>query len=418
MDQIIPHGSRKGCVAAPSSKSHAHRLLICAALGKSPVDIACSDLSKDITATMDCMNELCAKIYPTGDGMLHVEPINIKHYQMPALRCAESGSTLRFLIPVCGALNHNCRFLTYGRLSRRPLHPLDDELRAHGMTLEWIGSELFVSGSLISGNYEIAGNVSSQFISGLLFALPLLEGDSTINVTGKLESASYIRMTEDALHLAGIRFDKFENNYSIPGGQTYALPSSVAVEGDCSNAAFFLSMGALSKAGVTVTNLPVDTYQGDRKILDVLRGFGAIVEENGTTVTVRHAPLRGCTIDATDIPDLVPVVSVVAAAAEGETHIVNAARLRLKESDRLASTSALLRDLGGYVEELSDGLIIHGGTPLRGGSVDSYNDHRIAMSAAVAAGICEGDVTVLDSDCTAKSFPRFWELLERMEIEA
>ena len=416
MDTVVPCGRRSGIVAAPSSKSHAHRLLICAALGKTPVSVDCTDLSLDISATMRCLNALCARVSPSGDGKLLVEPAQLHPLQMPALPCAESGSTLRFLIPVCGALGKSVRFLTGGRLSRRPLHPLDDELRAHGMHLEWIGTELFVSGSLIPGSFEITGSVSSQFVSGLLFALPLLDGDSVLTVTGVIESEPYIRMTEDALRLSGIRFEKFNNVYHIPGNQTYALPASVAVEGDCSNAAFFLAMGALSEEGVTVENIPADTFQGDRKFLDVLRSFGAQVEENGSSVTVRKGQPRACTVDASDVPDLVPVTAVVAAAAQGDTQIIHASRLRLKESDRLASTSALLEDLGGSVEELSDGLIIHGSGSLQGGAVDSCNDHRIAMAAAVAASLCAGDVTVLGSECTAKSFPRFWEVLDGLEV--
>lgn len=404
-------GACHGCVTAPASKSHAHRLLICGSLGTMPVTIDCADISKDIAATARCLSALCADV-TEKDGKLHIVPAHKNGKK--ELFCGESGSTLRFLLPVCGALGAEAVFHREGRLPQRPLAPLGEALHAHGMEIEEEGNDLICRGQLQSGLYEIAGDVSSQYISGLLFALPLLDGDSTIRITGKLESAAYVVMTEQALRQAGIRFIKNGNEYTVFGNQQYALPAHTAVEGDYSNGAFFLCMGALNDKGVCVTNLPANTEQGDRAVVDILRRFGAEVTVTKDEIFVRGGALHGCEIDAAAIPDLIPVLSVVAAAAQGETHIINAGRLRLKESDRLATTAEMLTALGGTVTELPDGLVIKGGA-LHGGTVNAHNDHRIAMSAAVAACTCRESVTVLGNECTDKSFPRFWDIFARLE---
>ncbi|MDO4815643.1 MAG: 3-phosphoshikimate 1-carboxyvinyltransferase [Bacillota bacterium] len=412
--KLLP-GQRGGVAAAPSSKSHAHRLLICAALGSDRVRIDCGDISKDIAATVKCLEALCADISEENRGLLCVEPRRRYTADAKLLLCGESGSTLRFLIPVCGALGESVIFPMEGRLADRPLAPLDNLLRQQGMSIEKRGSSLYCSGKLRSGIFEIPGDISSQYISGLLFALPLLGGDSVIRITGKTESSAYIAMTESALRASGIDFEHIGNEYRIPGNQHYRLKGNCTAEGDYSNGAFFLCMGALSERGITVKNMPENTLQGDKAVIDILRRFGAELNICGSEITVKKGELRGCEIDASGIPDLIPVLSVIAAAAKGETRIINAARLRLKESDRLAATAALLKNLGGCVTELSDGLIINGGGNLKGGTADSCNDHRIAMSAAVAACICTEPVTVLNPECTSKSFPRFWENFEQLE---
>lgn len=406
------NGVRSGVVRAPSSKSQAHRLLICAALGEGGCTVNCGEKSKDIEATKNCLAALCADIKELFSGIYRVTPA--ENQGIAYLPCGESGSTLRFLIPVCGALGKSAVFKMEGRLPERPLHPLDGLLSAHGMSIEKSGNELKVSGKLQSGVFEIAGNVSSQFISGLLFALPLLDGESKIVITGKTESRAYIELTENALNFSGVRFEKEDNIYTVFGNQKYSLPDGIGAEGDYSNAAFFLCMGALSDSGVRVMNLPEASLQGDRKIVDILRRFGADVSVRRNEVSVRKGALRGIEIDASDIPDLVPVLAVLSCAAQGETRIFNAARLRAKESDRLSATAALITSLGGNITELPDGLIVRGAA-LRGGTVDSYNDHRIAMSAAVAACMCSENVTVLNPDCVNKSFPKFWESFDALE---
>lgn len=414
MDITLSPGERSGSVVIPASKSQAHRLLICAALGERETVIECGGTSADIEATARCLAALGAGISRDEAGRFHVKPVRSVPDGICELRCGESGSTLRFLLPAAGALGARAVFRMEGRLPERPLSPLDEVLTEHGMTIRQDGANLFCEGSLTPGRYEIGGGVSSQYISGLLMALPRLDGDSRLEVTGKLESAGYVAMTEAALRLAGIRFDRTGQSSFIPGGQRCSLPETCRVEGDWSNAAFFLCMGALSHEGVTVYGLDPASPQGDRAVLDILRRFGACVSENGGAVKVKRAPMRGIEIDAAPIPDLIPVLSVVAAAAGGETHIINAGRLRLKESDRLKSTARLLRDLGGSVEELESGLIINGGRTLAGGTAETFRDHRIAMSAAVAACICAGSVTVTDSGCVAKSYPRFWDDLGQL----
>ena len=409
MNITVAPGERSGRVKIPASKSQAHRLLICAALGERETLISCDGISKDIAATMACLNALGADIKEEGQGQLLVRPIEKVPEGVCVLPCGESGSTLRFLLPVVGALGAAADFHMEGRLPQRPLAPLDRELAAHGMELTLEGAILRCRGKLRAGDYSLPGNVSSQYISGLLMALPILDGNSFLEVTDSIESGAYIAMTEDALRLAGIDVDKNGRSYRIRGGQRAKVPERLEVEGDYSNAAFFLCMGALSKKGMSVSGLSASSLQGDRTVLDVLRRFGAEVHVDENVIRVRRGALKGCVIDAAPIPDLIPVLSVAASAAEGETRVVNASRLRLKESDRLQSTAQLINNLGGDVTELEDGLIIRGVGKLDGGSIESFGDHRIAMSAAVASCICRGAVTVQGSECVQKSYPRFWE---------
>ena len=408
MIRRVAPGPRCGCVRIPASKSQAHRLLILAALGEGETRLVCDGVSKDIAATVACLNALGADIREE-DGALCVRPIRDLPAGERRLACGESGSTLRFLLPVVGALGADAVFVREGRLPERPLAPLDRELVAHGMRLEEDGALLRGSGQLRPGDYSLPGNVSSQYISGLLLALPQLAGESRLAVTGRLESAAYVTMTEDALSLAGVSFDKHNTVYIINGRQTGRLPAALTVESDWSNAAFFLAVGALSPEGMKVIGLNPRSSQGDRAVLRILREFGAELAEDGEDLWIRRGDLRALTIDAAPIPDLIPVLSVVASVAAGETRIVNAGRLRLKESDRLASTTRMLRALGAEIEEQPEGLVICGKPRLRGGRVDSAGDHRIAMSAAVAATVCTEEVCVEGADCVRKSYPRFWE---------
>ena len=398
-----------GSIAARSSKSSLHRLLIAAALGSGPVTVRCGSFGSDIEATLGCLAALGAGILQ-GEDTVTVTPIA----QAPAeaeLFCRDSGSTLRFLLPVVGALGVTARFYMQGRLSQRPLSPLDGELTRHGMTLKRQGDTLLCSGRLHAGEYTIAGNVSSQFITGLLLALPLLEESSTLQLTAPLESAGYVALTEQLLQQSGIRFEKSAQGWHIQGKQRYALPAAVQAEADWSNAAVWLCMGALLEEGITVTGLCSGSLQGDREILALLRRFGAQVTVLENAVSVRRGPLCGIDISAENIPDLVPVLAVLACAAEGETHITGAARLRLKESDRLESTAALISALGGRVTQLPDGLVITGSAeryPLAGGSVHAAADHRIAMAAAVAALLCRNPLQLEDAHSVSKSYPEFW----------
>ena len=415
MKHSVFPGSRSGTVKIPASKSMAHRLLIAAALGKDSKILHFDGFSNDIGATIVCLRALGAEITELGGGSWRVTPVGTVSDAECSLFCGESGSTLRFLLPIVGILGANAVFHMEGRLPERPLEPLRTILCEHGMKIEKTGDLLVCSGKLSGETFEIPGNVSSQYVTGLLAALPLLPGSSTLRVTGNVESAAYIAMTEQVLRMAGIRFEKVGWEYSVSGGQMYDLPEHVEVEGDWSNAAFFLCMGALSPAGVCVEGLHRHSAQGDRAVLDILRKMGAEVTAEEETVTVRRGALRGVTIDARPIPDLIPVLSVLAALAEGETVIEHAGRLRLKESDRLTSTAAMLSALGGQVTELPEGLCIQGVSQLAGGTVEACNDHRIAMAAAVAAGGCRGNVIVRGSECVNKSYPDFWRDLDGLK---
>ena len=477
MTERVRPGTRRGSVRAPSSKSQAHRLLIAAALSEHETAIRCDDLSADITATVACLNALGAEIVRDGE-MLRVSPVfaalraenggraarqaksaPVDEAQgacgaqaeapcdtasVPAdkadsaneaqgetvfaaaevaaggeriLRCGESGSTLRFLLPLCGALGVSAAFEREGRLPERPLKPLDEQLTAHGMAIQPDGALLHVSGTLRAGEYTLPGNVSSQYVTGLLMALPLIKGESVLRIEGKLESADYVAMTLDTLEKAGIRVEAIDGGFRIPGRQRYDVPAGSAVEGDYSGAAFFLCMGALSKAGVTVTNLDPASKQGDKRVSEILARLGARVEYSADSVTVRRGSLCGAVIDASMIPDLVPALAAVAALCGGETRFTHAERLRLKESDRLTATKNLIAALGGDARETDDGLIVTGKTQLAGGTVDPCGDHRLAMAAAVAACGCAGEVVVPEAQCVGKSYPAFWNDMKRLEVE-
>jgi len=416
-----------GTVRAISSKSNVHRLLICAALSDNKTFITCKQRCDDIDATIRCLESLGAKIDNESDG-LSVKPFNLRkkcnekceqesqHLQL--LDCSESGATLRFLLPVCGALGLRVSIKMGGRLPARPLSALYDEMTSHGCKLSEPGiSPLICEGQLTNGTYTLPGNVSSQFISGLLFALPLLSGDSTINVTDNLESRPYVDMTLDTLRLFGITVNEDAGNvFHVPGGQTFRTPKNVHAEGDWSNAAFWLCAGVLGKNAVTCTGLNLDSRQGDKTIVELLSRFGANVVCEKDKVTVSEGMLRGIDIDAGDIPDLVPVLAAVATAAEGKTVICNAKRLRMKESDRLHTVAVTLSSLGADITETEDGLIIIGKKFLKSGETQSFGDHRIAMTVAVISSVCTsgdisstGNVIIRDAEAVRKSYPGFFE---------
>lgn len=416
MNHLIKAGPRSGTVSVPASKSQAHRLLICAALGKDNCTLICDGISKDISATINCLNALGADIKRVDGDKLTIRPVERRNRNVKHLYCGESGSTLRFLIPVVGALDEKVVFHMEGKLPNRPLGGLIDAITSHGMTVRQQDDELICFGKLTAGDFCIPGDISSQFVSGLLFSLPLLNGDSSLKVTEPIESEAYISMTEDSLRYSGIRIEKNGNLYSIHGHQQFSLPKISSVEQDWSNAAFFLCMGALSADGVSIKEMPVSTRQGDAEILNVLLAFGSDVTIDKSRITARKKDLIARQVDARHIPDLVPTICALASGAKGTTTIINAGRLRFKESDRLKTTAAMLKSLGADIQETQDGLIIKGRPYLAGGTVDASNDHRIAMAAAVAAGFCKDDVTVIGAECVEKSFPDFWNVFESLEV--
>ena len=399
-----------GTIPAIASKSDAHRLLILAALCRGETRLLLERRSEDIDATIACLNALGAKIVPVPDGVRvrGIERVN----ENPLLDCGESGSTFRFLLPVATALCQRARFTGSGRLPERPIGELMRVLRAHGVAFSAERLPFETAGRLAGGRFSLPGNVSSQYLTGLLLALPMLPQDSAISLTTRLESAAYVDITLHALSRFCVRVELRDGGYAVSGGQAIQSPGELRVDGDWSNAAFFLAAGALGSP-ITMTGLRLGSPQGDRAILDALRRFGACVETAEDAVSVSPAQLAGCTIDVGETPDLLPILAVLGACAAGETRLVNAARLRLKESDRLTSVSAMLRSLGGSVEEQPDALVITGGA-LSGGTVDSCRDHRIAMSAAIASIRCTQNVTILGADAVKKSYPAFYDDFNRL----
>ena len=410
MDKIFNKTRVKSQINAISSKSEAHRYLICAALGDKRVKMLCTDTNADIDATASCLNSLGANITREGEFFI-IEPI--KTISSGAiLDCNESGSTLRFLLPVAAALGADCSFIMRGRLSERPTSPLYELLSDNGITLGAQGvNPLDIKGKLKSSNYSIAANISSQFISGMLFALSICEGESRLTLDGKLESAPYVEMTIDALRAFGadIYFDIHSQTYSVKGKDKLTSPSDLTVGGDWSNAAFFLCAGAIGENEVTLRGLDTKSRQGDREILEILKKMGAQAEISTDGITVYPSKLCPVDIDASQIPDLVPILATVASVAEGKTTIYNAARLRLKESDRIESVCNMLSSLGANITPTDDGMVIIGKPRLIGGIVDSCNDHRIAMSAAIASLVCDGEVKISRFEAISKSYPTFAE---------
>lgn len=401
-----------GKIRAISSKSHAHRVLICAGLSEKATKIYCNVMSKDIAATIDCLKSMGTEISVDGDTIT-VAPKEFK--KNADLDCNESGSTLRFFMPLVSALGMDATISGSGRLPQRPISPLKEEMEKKGVTFH-TGNQfpLHLTGQLQSGEYEIQGNISSQFITGLLFALPILDGDSTIKLIPPVESKSYLDITVSVLRRFGIRIEEKENLYIIKGNQKYISPEEIRVEGDWSNASFFLCAGALNEDGITVTDLDVSSPQGDKKILEVLSSMGADVKISGNEITVKKKNLNGITVDASDIPDAVPIISVVATACSGDTKIINAGRLRIKESDRIKSVTDMLLSVGADAEETDDGIIIHGGKDLTGGTVEGCNDHRIVMSASILSCLCKNNVMITDSNAVEKSYPDFFKDYNKM----
>ncbi|MBQ7519823.1 MAG: 3-phosphoshikimate 1-carboxyvinyltransferase [Clostridia bacterium] len=388
-----------------ASKSQTHRALICAALADKPTALRGRALSRDIEATLRCLRALGAEIASKEDGFF-IEPIRALQRET-LLDCGESGSTLRFLLPLTAALGADCSFTGQGNLASRPLSPLYEEMQAHGVMLSPQGRfPLCCRGRLRPGDYRIAGNISSQFISGLLLALPLLPGDSRVTVEGPLASRPYVELTRDMLRRFGIRI---EEEFHIPGGQRFISPGALTLEGDWSAAACWLAAGALSEKGVFCEGLCRESIQGDRAIVALLQAFGAQTQWRQDGVLVRRGDLHGIDIDAADIPDLVPVLSVVAALARGETRIRQIGRLRYKESDRVQAILRLLHALAAEASTQDDTLIIQGRGRLPGGLVDGCQDHRIVMAAAVAATAAEAPVTLLGAEAADKSDPGFWD---------
>ena len=401
MDILIQPSLLKGRIKVPASKSVAHRLIIAAALAAGESEISGLSPSKDILATAEAMRALGAEIELSG-STARVKGITAPPAEA-VIDCGESGSTLRFLIPVAAALGVRATFIGHGRLPERPITTYLDELPAHGVSFDYSGTMPFtVSGRLAAGEYRIGGDISSQFITGLLLGLSVTEGESSIVLTSHLESRPYVDITAECLSRFGCTVTETETGYRIAGKRALS-PCSTAVEGDWSQAAFFETANSLGSS-IEIDGLNVNSAQGDKKILEICREI--VYNENGA--------LRPFELDCSDIPDLVPILAVLASFCRGRSRLFGAARLRIKESDRLAAVSQCLNGIGGRVTETSDGLIIDGVPSLKGGEADSFNDHRIAMAMAIAATRCRELLLVRGAECVSKSFPDFWEQYERL----
>ena len=408
-----------GMVTPPPSKSLSHRALICAALAAWTAPrhqnstIESLGISQDVAATLNALAVMGTEFIPTDNGIIAVAG---RTAALPEIDCAESGSTLRFLIPIAALGNTAYRFTGRGRLLQRPL---DAYLRLFcqggehlGVQLALAENSLTVCGPMRAGRLPLSGDVSSQFVSGLLLALPLLAEDSEIILQTPLESRAYVDLTLEVMQQFGARAEPTPAGYRIAGGQRYR-PTDYHVEADYSQAAFFLAAAALG-CPVACAGLNPESKQGDRAMLDILRGMGAQVawRDNLTRISARE--LRATTIDAREIPDLVPVLAALLCFAGGESRIVNAQRLRYKESDRLHAICTELQKLGGNVRQTPDGLLIHGQAALHGGAtVDAHGDHRIAMALAVSAIRCRNPVTLTGYQSVAKSYPNFWQDFEK-----
>ena len=426
--KIIPR-KLKGRLDALPSKSHAHRVLIAQKLARMQNGEAANadnahgseipTFSKDIEATKNCLAQL-----DSGS---------------PRLNCIESGSTMRFMLPVAMALRDEAVFIGAGKLPSRPISPLREEMERNGCTFSTgtpaadadgipngFSEICTIRGRLQPGAYRLAGNVSSQFITGLLFALPLLDGDSTLELTTALESAGYVDLTLDVLRDFGIMIDEKRspegfNTYVINGSQRYTEPADVTVQGDWSNAAFWLACGALG-GDVTLDGVDMTSSQRDKEFADILMQMGAHLEVSSCGTSMDSTSATGglssirCTgnglcaadIDAAQIPDLVPVLATVMALADGASEITHAERLRIKESDRIFTVHDFLSKLGADITDEGSGLSVRGKRTLSGGEVCGHNDHRIVMAAAVASCGCTGPVIIRGAEAVNKSYPDFF----------
>lgn len=409
-DAVFFPSCLSGMTAAPASKSEAHRRMICAGLSQRESVLSGFMDSADMEATSRCLEALGA-VLKRQNNTLTIQGFVEKPELLPIFDCGESGSTLRFFVPIAMALTGGGIFRMYGRLGQRPMDVYRELFVPRGV-LWHMGegadgaAELTVSGQLHPGSYVIQGDVSSQFVSGLLFALPLLQGDSTLTVLPPVESAGYINMTIKALQDSGIRLEETEPfSWRIPGFQQYRSVSGY-LHGDWSQAAVLLCAGALG-ANVAVSHLSTDTMQGDAAVLKHLQALGAEVHQDAQGIRVTRGTPKSAVLDMHDCPDIAPILALVCQMAPGDSRLTGCRRLRLKECDRLAATVELLNTLGGCCEEEGDDIVVHGVTQLKGGTLKDYNDHRMVMLASIAALVSQEPVTVPGVQALNKSWPGF-----------
>lgn len=405
MNARVCAGALSGEVKIPASKSEAHRAIICAALSGTPTQVCFDETCDDIEATLACVRALGCRVSGTDNGRL----IESGAEGASELDCGESGSTLRFLLPVAAALGKDVCFVMSGRLPERPVDELLCQLEEHGARFARPErSRLECSGQLTGGRYVLSANVSSQFVSGLLFALPMLGADSEIEITGELQSAGYVEMTIRTLKMFGIRVYHEGRIYRVPGGQKYISPGSCVVGGDWSGAAFWMCAAAICKGRIICRGLETDSTQGDRAIAGYLERMGAQIVYSRDGIEVTGGELEAIEADLSETPDIAPILACTAACANGRSVFTGVARLRIKESDRLEATAKMLRLFGAEVSVGEDRLEIIGGAQLKGAHINGCNDHRMVMSAAVLACVC-GDTVISDAQAVGKSYPTFFE---------
>ena len=423
----IKPSTLNGKIEIPPSKSYSHRAVIAAALAESEKKSTIDNLkfSVDITTTTDIMENWGAKIKRFESALEIVGNDGRVVPKDKYVQCNESGSTIRFLIPVGITSKNELIFDGKGKLVDRPLDSYYKIFEEQGLKYETTGGKLplTVNGKLKAGNYEIDGNISSQFITGLLYALPLLDGDSKLTINKNLESKGYIDLTLEILQLAGIEIKNNDyKSFEIKGNQSYK-PFDYTVEGDYSQVAFWIVAGIISANRdneVKCLHVNKNSLQGDREIIEIVTRMGANLEIFDDYVIVKPSKTKGTVIDISQCPDIAPILTVLAALSEGETRIINGERLRIKESDRITSIKTELNKLGANVAEKGDSLIIQGVEGFTGGvTVSAWNDHRIAMSLAVASSRCEKEIILEEAESVRKSYPHFWDDFVKMggEIE-
>ncbi|WP_251441889.1 3-phosphoshikimate 1-carboxyvinyltransferase [Veillonella intestinalis] len=408
--QAVPHGT----IAAIPAKAHAHRALIAAALADSPSSLIIAHYSEDIDATIASLQGLGAHIEKIATGVTVTPIAQSETIQNTTINAHESGTTLRLLLPVGSALSESTNVTAAGRLPERPLEPLKSQLEDHGVRFSAPKPPFTMTGKLKGGTFEMVGNVSSQFFSGLLLAAPKI-APVTIHSTTALQSRDYVELTRKVMADFGVLTTVSDdgNTFTVPSKQHYEGRQDYPIEGDWSNSAIWLVAAAMTGNTLTITNLQADSTQADKRIIDIITSTGATVTwQNDNMSSNLHCSghaLSPITVDLEQCPDLLPVLAALACSIEGESWFMNGERLRLKESDRLAAVEELVATLGGEARVEGDNLYITGTGRLLGGTVHSHNDHRLVMAATLMALISEEPVTITDSDAINKSYPLFFE---------
>ena len=414
---MITPSKLSGEVKIPPSKSMAHRAIICAALSDGLSIIENIDYSDDIIATIEGMKALGASIVKYDDYLeiVGIYKSNKENNEFRIINCNESGSTLRFLVPISMLFSGKSKFVGKGNLGKRPLTTYYNIFENQGIeySCEEGNLNLIINGKLKPGNFEVEGNVSSQFITGLLFTLPLLNSDSKITITTKMESKGYIDLTLQVLKLYGIEIVNHEYKQFIVRGRQEYKARDYRVESDFSQAAFYLVAGALGN-DVTLLDLNLDSLQGDKATIDFLKQMNCEIVENDEGIKVVSHGLKATTVDASQCPDVIPVVSLALVLASGHSEVINAGRLRIKECDRLQATVEELNKLKAHAVEHESSMELDGVETLTGGNVSSHDDHRMAMMLAIASTVCKEPVIIDNKECVKKSYPSFWEDFEML----